>query len=164
MIKIQSFSDVITNSSSSVFVVYTESNIKSIKDVVNAILAIDSEYTFDDLFDISMSINTDLLEECEGLEEEFKELSDLFNDENLTWRQTITKVIEIVNSYDSEKKNRLAELLWNVIDENDYESCVKSPYDGIIITPKDPNNEVVSRAVIAISNLSEIFDIDFCYG
>ena len=164
MIKIQSFSDVITNSSSSVFVVYTESNIKSIKDVVNAILAIDSEYTFDDLFDISMSINTDLLEDCEGLEEEFKELVDLFNDNNLTWRQTITKVNEIVNSYDSEKKNRLSELLWNVVDEDDYESCVKSPYDGIIITPKDTNNEVVSRAAIAISNLSKIFDIDFCYG
>lgn len=164
MIKIQSFSDVITNSSSSVFVVYTESNIKSIKDTVNAILAIDSEYTFDDLFDISMSINTDLLEDCEGLEEEFKELMDLFNDKNLTWRQTITKVNEIVDSYDSEKKNRLSELLWNVVDEDDYESCVKSPYDGIIITPKDPDNEVVSRAAIAISNLSDIFDIDFCYG
>ena len=78
--------------------------------------------------------------------------------------QTISKVNELVNSYDSEKKNRLSELLWNVVDENDYESCIKSPYDGIIITPKDPNNEVVSRAAIAISNLSDIFDIDFCYG
>lgn len=164
MIKIQSFSDIITNSSSSVFVVYAEHNIKSIKDIVNEILAIDSKYTFDDLFDISMSINTDLLEDCEGLEEEFKELVDLFNDKNLTWKQTITKVNEIINSYDSEKKNRLSELLWNAVDEDDYESCVKSPYDGIIITPKDPNNEVVSRAAIAISNLSEIFDIDFCYG
>ena len=164
MIKIQSFSDVITNSSTSVFVVYTERNIKSIKDIVNSILAIDSEYTFDDLFDISMSINTDLLEDCEGLEEEFKELADLFNDKNLTWKQTITQVNKIVNSYDSEKKNRLSELLWNVVNGEDCELSIKSPYDGIIITPKDPNNEVVSRAAIAISNLSNIFDIDFCYG
>ena len=163
MIKIQSFSDVITNSSSSVFIVYTERNIKSIKDIVNEILAIDSKYTFDDLFDISMSINTDLLEDCEGLEEEFKELSDLFNDKSLTWKQTISKVNELIDSYDSEKKHRLSELLWSVIDENDYDSCVKSPYDGIIITPKDPNNEVVSRVAIAISNLSDIFDIGFCY-
>lgn len=111
-----------------------------------------------------MSINTDLLEDCEGLEEEFKELVDLFDDKSLTWKQTISKVNELVNSYDSEKKNRLSELLWNVVDEDDYESSIKSPYDGIIITPKDPNNEVVSRAAIAISNLSDIFDIDFCYG
>ena len=164
MIKIQSFSDVITNSSSSVFVVYTENNIKSIKDVVNAILAIDSEYTFDDLFDISMSINTDLLEDCEGLEEEFKELVDLFNDNSLSWKQTISKVNELINSYDSEKKKRLSDILWSCIDENDYESCIKSPYDGITITPKDENNELVSKAAIAISNLSDIFDLDFCYG
>lgn len=164
MIKIQSFSDVITNSSSSVFVVYTESNIKSIKEVVNAILAIDSEYTFDDLFDINMSINTDVLLSTEELPEEFKELGEVIDDDNLTWSQTTKKLTEVINSYDSEKKNRLSELLWSYVDEYDYESCVKSPYDGIIITPKDPNNEVVSRAAIAISNLSQIFDIDFCYG
>lgn len=164
MIKIQSFSDVITNSSSSVFIVYTENNIKSIKDVVNAILAIDSEYTFDDLFDISMSINTDLLEDYKGLEEEFKELIDLFDDNSLSWKQTMFKVNKLVNSYDSEKKKRLSDILWSYIDKNDYESCIKSPYDGIIITPKDENNELVSKAAIAISNLSDIFDIDFCYG
>ena len=164
MIKIQSFSDVITNSSTEVFIVYTENNIKSIKDVVNAILAIDSKYTFDDLFNISMSINTDLLEDCEEFEEEFKELIDLFDDNSLSWKQTMFKVNELVNSYDSEKKKRLSDILWSYVDKNDYESCIKSPYNGIIITPKDENNELVSKAAIAISNLSDIFDIDFCYG
>ena len=164
MIKIQSISDIITNSSTEVFIVYTENNIKSIKDIVNAILAIDSEYTFDDLFDISMSINIDLLEDCKELEEEFKELIDLFEDNSLSLKQTMFKVNKLVNSYDSEKKKRLSDILWSYIDKNDYESCIKSPYDGIIITPKDENNELVSKAAIAISNLSDIFDIDFCYG
>ena len=164
MIKIQSISDIITNSSTEVFIVYTENNIKSIKDIVNAILAIDSKYTFDDLFDISMSINIDLLEDCKELEEEFKELIDLFEDNSLSLKQTMFKVNKLVNSYDSEKKKRLSDILWSYIDKNDYESCIKSPYDGIIITPKDENNELVSKAAIAISNLSDIFDIDFCYG
>ena len=163
MIKIQSFSDVITNSSSSVFVVYTESNIKSIKDVVNAILAIDSNYTFDDLFNISMSININVLLSTEELPEEFKELGEIVDDDNLTWSQATKKLTEVINSYDSEKKNRLSELLWSYVDENDYDSCVRSPYDGIIITPKN-DNDVVGRAAAAIERISDIFDIDFCYG
>lgn len=52
VIKIQSVSDVITNSSTEVFIVYNLSNIDSIKELVNAILAIDGNYTFDDLFNI----------------------------------------------------------------------------------------------------------------
>ena len=163
MVIINSITDVITNSSTSVFIVYAEHNIKSIKDIVNAILAIDSNYTFDDLFDINMSINTDVLLSTEELPEEFKELGEVIDDDNLTWSQVTKKLIEIINSYDSEKKNRLSELLWSYIDEDDYDSCVRSPYDGIIITPKS-DDDVIKRAAAAIERISDIFNIDFCYG
>lgn len=163
MVIINSITDVITNSSTSVFIVYAEHNIKSIKDIVNAILAIDSNYTFDDLFDINMSINTDVLLSTEKLPEEFKELGEVIDDDNLTWSQVTKKLTEVINSYDSEKKNRLSELLWSYVDEDDYDSCVRSPYDGIIITPKS-DDDVVKRAAAAIERISDIFNIDFCYG
>lgn len=163
MVIINSITDVITNSSTSVFIVYAEHNIKSIKDIVNAILAIDSNYTFDDLFDINMSINTNVLLSTEKLPEEFKELGEVIDDDNLTWSQMSKKLYEIINSYDSEKKNRLSELLWSYVDEDDYDSCVRSPYDGIIITPKS-DDDVVKRAAAAIEKISDIFNIDFCYG
>lgn len=163
MVIINSITDVITNSSTSVFIVYAEHNIKSIKDIVNAILAIDSEYTFDDLFDINMSINTDVLLSTEELPEEFKELGEVIDDNNLTWSQVTKKLTEVINSYDSEKKNRLSELLWSYVDEDDYDSCVRSPYDGIIITPKS-DDDVIKRAAAAIERISDIFNIDFCYG
>ena len=54
-IKIQSISDIITNSSTEVFIVYDSSNIDSIKQLVNAILSSDGHYTFDDLFTIKMN-------------------------------------------------------------------------------------------------------------
>lgn len=163
MVIINSITDVITNSSTSVFIVYAEHNIKSIKDIVNAILAIDSEYTFDDLFDINMSINTNVLLSTEELPEEFKELGEVIDDNNLTWSQVTKKLTEVINSYDSEKKNRLSELLWSYVDEDDYDSCVRSPYDGIIITPKS-DDDVIKRAAAAIERISDIFNIDFCYG
>ena len=53
-IKVKSITDVITNRSTEVFTFYNDGGIKTIKDTVNAILAInsDNKYTFDDLFGI----------------------------------------------------------------------------------------------------------------
>ena len=51
-IKIQSISDIITNSSTQVFTLYKRQNKEDIIDLINAILAISGEYTFDDLFTI----------------------------------------------------------------------------------------------------------------
>lgn len=62
MWNINSITDVITNSSTSVFVVYDEGNIKTIKELVNSILEISGEYTFDDLFDIQMIVNEEAIE------------------------------------------------------------------------------------------------------
>lgn len=54
-IKIQSFSDVITNSSTEIYVEATEYTLNGIKNIVNSILkAVNSEYTADDLFEFSL--------------------------------------------------------------------------------------------------------------
>lgn len=162
MIKIQSFSDVITNSSSSVFVVFCERNIQSIKDITNAILAIDGKYTFDDLFDVCMSINSDLFERNEVLEEEFKDVVDIYFDKDLTWEQANFKTDALIKSFSEERRKRFNDLLWECADEYDYDSCIKSPYDGIIISPKKDDITHI-QAASALRCISEIFDLDFCY-
>ena len=62
-IKIQSITDVITNSSTSVFTIYTKNDIKTIKSIVNALLAVNGDSTFDDLFDIELLISYSVFED-----------------------------------------------------------------------------------------------------
>ena len=64
-IKVKSITDVITNSSTEVFTFYNDGGIKTIKDTVNAILAInsDNKYTFDDLFEIKYAFELDLIDD-----------------------------------------------------------------------------------------------------
>lgn len=56
---VQSVSDIITNSSSEVFMVYSDQSFKQIKELVNAILSInsDNKYTFDDLFEVKAHLD-----------------------------------------------------------------------------------------------------------
>lgn len=56
---VQSVSDIITNSSSEVFMVYNDQSFKQIKELVNAILSInsDNKYTFDDLFEVKAHLD-----------------------------------------------------------------------------------------------------------
>jgi hypothetical protein len=76
-IKIQSTSDIITNSSSEVFMVYDGHAFKKIKELVNAILAATGyEQTFDDMFEIKPHISEDFV--CE-----YPEYSDLSEEELL---------------------------------------------------------------------------------
>lgn len=63
-IKIQSVSDIITNSSTEVFMVYDDSAFKNIKELVNAILALaGSDQTFDDLFEIKAGVDEYFIEQ-----------------------------------------------------------------------------------------------------
>ena len=148
--KINSMTDVITNSSTSVFVVYAEHNIDSIKELVNSILAIDGRYTFDDLFNISLEFDYDVIEHySEDLSEEFSE----FAEDNADYD-------EILMSFDKEKKSRLADELWDIINY-DYDNCYRSPYEYIAVTVKKDSPEV-EKAAELISNIDRIFDIDYC--
>ena len=143
--RIISITDVITNSSTSVFVVHKESDINSIKELVNAILAIDGNYTFDDLFEINLEFDYDAIDYyLDSLGEEFKE----FETDN-DWET-------LINSYDSDKKQLLADRLWECI--NDWDACYKSPYEYIQVAPK---KEIAKNAADLISRMDGIFDIDY---
>ena len=150
MIIINSMTDVITNSSTSVFVIYAEHNIDSIKELVNSILAIDGRYTFDDLFNISLEFNYDVIERYS------EELSDEFSE----FAQDDADYDEILMSYDKEKKSRLADELWDLINY-DYDYCNRSPYEYIAVTVKKDSPEI-EKAAELISNIDRIFDIDYC--
>lgn len=63
VIKIQSISDVITNSSTEVYITYYPSDKNAIINVVNAILAINGEGKFEDYFEFKWISNKDFLYE-----------------------------------------------------------------------------------------------------
>ena len=70
-LKIKSFSDVITNSSTEVFAKYDDDSFDKFKDIVNSILELTGvEYRFDDLYTIEKNINLDVLE-CTTLYENY---------------------------------------------------------------------------------------------
>ena len=75
--KIHSFIDLISNSSSEIFVVASEKTVNSVKEIVNNILAIGkSEYTCDDLFTVEID------------EARFRKDSDDYErDENKTYKE-----------------------------------------------------------------------------
>lgn len=72
-LQIQSVSDIITNSSTEVFMIYSKDSLQQIKSLVNAILSLaDCKETFDDLFIIKPKIET---EELFNSHPEYKNLS-----------------------------------------------------------------------------------------
>ena len=82
-IKIQSISDIITNSSTEVFCMYSQHDKEEIKKLVNAILALsDSAVTFDDLFEIKMDVNWEaayhIWNDYEEISEKYKTDDDFF--------------------------------------------------------------------------------------
>ena len=140
-----SITDVITNSSTSVFVVHRESDINSIKELVNAILAINGNYTFDVLFEISLEFDYNAIDYyLDDLREEFKEF------------ETTDDWEALINSYDSDKKQLLADRLWEYMDN--WDACYKSPYEFIKVVPK---KEIAKDAADLISRMDEIFNIDY---
>lgn len=55
-IKIQSISDIITNSSSEIFTIYRRKDFENIREIVNELLKLaGSDKTFDDLFELKIS-------------------------------------------------------------------------------------------------------------
>jgi hypothetical protein len=63
VIEIQSISDVITNSSTEVYITYYPCDKKAIINIVNAVLAINGEGKFEDYFEFKWIPNTDFLYE-----------------------------------------------------------------------------------------------------
>ena len=150
MLIINSITDVITNSSTSVFVVHRESDIDSIKELVNAILSINGNYTFDDLFNIEMVIDLWCVEHY------LDDLVDGF-DEKLSEEC----IEDVLDSYSLEKKNALISTLWELIDRDNYNDSYQSPYEGIMVTPK---KDVAKEAAKLISNISNMFELGYSYN
>lgn len=149
-IKIQSITDVITNSSTSVFTIYTKNDIKTIKSIVNALLAVNGNSTFDDLFDIKLLINDSVFEDL--------------------WDSSIELQKEYPNEDDFDKYlktctnqndlDRFENIWWDT--RYDFYT---SFYDGYSVTlkPGIEKTEKLEQAIRAIQTLDSIFDHEVSY-
>lgn len=156
-INIQSISDIITNSSTEVFVVYSKSNIADIKNLVNTIISlIDVTKTFDDYFDIKMLINYEEIynifekffsnEEGKKLFPEFEEYSRLDYEDSIKYVENLSE-------------DRLSEIVeW--ANERSYYGRKYQLYEGFSVTAKKEDGELEKAANI-INKISHIFDIDY---
>lgn len=154
-INIQSISDLITNSSTEVFVVYEKSNIQSIKDIVDAVLSlIDPSKKFDDYFNIEMNIDYD---ELDSIFERYSEDTQYYGE---------IPELKVYSDLDYEKTNgylyslptdRIEEIIdWaNNVSWRDYRA-----YEGISITAKS-DDPVVKRVAEVIGKIDDIFYIDY---
>ena len=161
MIIIQSYIDLITNSSTSVF--QYANNIEGVKDIINAVLkASGSNLSCDDLFNIESHYNINIYDAekfyydlaCEKMENDSK-LEDLVNKYDTTGDvQILEKIYKyLVDNYNVKTLDEYAE----EYNENSDDWRYSSSY---IIKAKDPKNKKYEEALCMINNL---FDYDACY-
>ena len=135
--------DVITNSSTSVFCVYEPQNIDTIKRLVNSILAISGDYTFDDLFDIKFS----------------------YNYEDISYFLYTEKLIPYKEQYDFMKSLSEEEFNKIVEEAGEYEGCdfcTEDFYGGIEVTVKPGIDSLkAEKAAKLISQIDSIFELDY---
>lgn len=149
-INIQSISDIITNSSTEVFTMYSSSDVNTIKNIVNAILAINGDITFDDLFNIEMHISDTVFEylwqNSEQIQKEFPNEEEFY---------------DYLEALPLEKLSRY-EKLWS--DAYPYDGYY-SFYDGYTVSLKEgiEKTELYQQAVRAINTFDSIFDHEVCY-
>ena len=161
MIIIQSYIDLITNSSTSVF--QYANNIEGVKDIINAVLeASGSNLTCDDLFNIELHYNIDIRDAedfyhelaCEKMENDSK-LEDLVNKYDTTGDvQILEKIYKyLVDNYNVKTLDDYAAEYNIDSDEFKYSSLYR-------IKAKDPKNEKYSNT---INSLNYLFDYDVMY-
>ena len=152
VIKVQSISDVITNSSTEVFIVYDSSNIESIKQVINAILSIDGHYTFDDLFTIKMNVAEYVIDDM------YKDWEGFFP--NKPRPESIKEFDEFINSLPQEELDKYA-IIWESGQTYYWESYPF--YEGYSVSIKEgvEKTDKLQKAVDAIRSLDSIFSLDY---
>lgn len=154
VIKVQSISDLITNSSTEVFVVYDSTNVDSIKNIVNAILAIDSSYTFDDLFTIKMIVSE------RAIDKMYREWDDYFPGKTKPDSEE-----DFVNYIDSLSDSELYTMEDNWIDNDrsTYYWEYDTFYEGYQVNIKEgvEKSDKLQKAVDAIRSLDSIFSLDY---
>ena len=151
-IRIQSISDVITNSSTEVFIVYDSSNIDSIKQIINAILSIDGHYTFDDLFTIKMNVAEYVVDSM------YKDWEDLFP--NKPRPESVKEFDEFINSLPQEELDKYVDI-WKHSQTYYWEAY--SFYEGYSVSIKEgvEKTDKLQKAVDAIRSLDSIFSLDY---
>ena len=154
VIKVQSISDLITNSSTEVFVVYDSTNVDSIKNIVNAILAIDSSYTFDDLFTIKMIVSEHAIDKM------YREWDDYFPGK--TKPDSKKDFINYINSL-SDSELFTIEDIWANNDRSTYYWEYNLFYEGYQVNIKEgiEKSNKLQKAVDAIRSLDSIFSLDY---
>ena len=161
MIIIQSYIDLITNSSTSVF--QYANNIEGVKDIINAVLeASGSNLTCDDLFNIELHYNIDI-----------KDAEDFYHELACEKMENDSKLEDLVNKYDTTGDVQILEKIYKYLVDNynvktldDYaaEYNIDSDefkYSSLYrIKAKDPKNEKYSNI---INSLNYLFDYDVMY-
>ena len=134
IIKIQSISDVITNSSTEVYITYYQCDKETIINLVNAILAINGDGKFEDYFEFKWAPNEDrLYDKWEDLKIEtpFEE-----------WMQSLAED-ELFDTY-----------------QHGWYDEERNYIEGYCIVAKDPKNE---KAASLLSGLDGIFSYEVSY-
>lgn len=151
VINIQSISDIITNSSTEVYTVYTKNDIKTIKSIVNALLAINGDSTFDDLFNIKLLISDSvflyLWEDSSEIQQEYPNEEDFYK-----YLETCTNQKDLDRFEDIWYETR-----W------DYYMSFYGGY-SVTLKPGIEKTEKLEQAIQAICTLDSIFDHETSYG
>lgn len=146
-IKIQSISDIITNSSTEVFTRFKTSDKQVIKDLVNTILAINGTDVFDDFFTISMDISwfSALM-----IYQNYDEINSKFSD--------MAAFVRYLETLSDKELEPYEQMLWDC-----YDYSPKPLYSGIYVDIKEgiTESEELKKAVGAISNLAYLFEYDY---
>lgn len=137
-IKIQSISDIITNSSTEVFTIYKQYNIQDIKDLVNTLFKLISNLRFDDLFTITLHINEYVIDD---LYDCYEELQDQFNSS-----EELYTYLKGLSGQEIRKYEHMADEM----------SDIHVPfYSGYIVKPK-PGVELTPRLLEALQKLNNL--------
>lgn len=172
--RIQSYIDVITNSSTTVFTF--ANNIEGVKSVINAILkTAGSRYTCDDLFDISSDYDISITDAVDDYyldkAKEHLELKEIVNQyieecNKKNWKEIDLDLIEklALDIYNFLMKHKEE---WNIMSLNEYAKdyndnwCHESKYISYYnITPKNPSH---SDVIPDIKLINHLFDYDATY-
>jgi hypothetical protein len=149
-IKIQSISDIITNSSTEVFCLYSQRDKEEIKKLVNAILAIgNSTVTFDDLFEIKMDVNW---EAAYHIYDDYEEISEKYKSDNEFFEFLKTLNDDQLKEYEKKFAGCYADTPMTL-----YDGYTVSVKQGVVET------ETIKKAKEAINYIKNIFDYEAAY-
>ena len=146
-IKIQSISDIITNSSTEVFTRFKTSDKQVVKDLVNTILAINGEDVFDDFFTISMDISWF---SALTLYHNYDEINSKYSD-----LEAFVHYLETLSDKELEPYEQML--------HECYDYSPRPLYSGIYVAIKEgvTESDELKKAAGAITSLSYLFEYDY---